>query len=301
MSEKKQKVKRNWPKMSMRWQCHALGLSRGSLYYKPVPMNDATLDIMDQIDRQYLETPFYGRPKMWEHLTRLGYQISEGRVGRLMRKMRLKAIMPKFNTSKRNPKHKVYPYLLRGLSIVRPNQVWASDITFIRLKRGFMYLVAVIDLFSRRVMSWKLSNTLDSGFCVESLNEALFEATPEIFNTDQGSQFTSYAFTECLISRDIRISMDGKGRALDNVFIERVWRSVKYECTYLRQFETVSELRHALTEYFEFYNNRRYHQSLDYKTPEEVYFGIHPEKMMRFTSCGNVENPSGLLTVPQLL
>jgi putative transposase len=219
-----------------------------------------------------------------------------------MRFMGLKGIMPRLNTSKPNPKHKVYPYLLRGLSIVRPNQVWASDITFIRLKRGYMYLVAVIDLFSRRVMSWRLSNTLDSVFCVESLNAALCGYKPDIFNTDQGSQFTSYAFTETLKSQAIQISMDGRGRALDNVFIERVWRSVKYECTYLRQFETVSELKQALTKYFEFYNTRRYHQALNYKTPEEVYFGPNANKnMAALTSCGNVANPSGLLTIPQRL
>ncbi len=194
-----------------------------------------------------------------------------------------------------------YPYLLRGLSIVRHNQVWASDITFIRLKRGFMYLVAVIDLFSRRVMSWKLSNTLDSGFCVETVQEALCEGKPEIFNTDQGSQFTSYAFTELLTSQGIQISMDGKGRALDNVFIERVWRSVKYECTYLSHFETVSELRQALTNYFEFYNTKRYHQSLNYKTPKEVYFGKFTPLLSAGEDYGNVENPSGLHTIPQPL
>lgn len=294
-------MNRNWPKMSLRWQCQALGLCRGSLYYKAVQKGAVTLDMMDQIDRQYLETPFYGRPKMWEHLKSLGYKISQGRVGRLMQLMGLKAIMPRLNTSKRNPQHKVYPYLLRGLAIVRPNQVWASDITFIRLKRGFMYLVAVIDLYSRRVLSWKLSNTLDTAFCVESLNEALCEAKPDIFNTDQGCQFTSYAFTETLKSQSIQISMDGKGRALDNVFIERVWRSVKYECTYLRQFETVSELKQALTKYFEFYNTKRYHQALNYKTPEEVYFGNMTTALSAVEGYGNVENPSGLHTIPQPL
>lgn len=278
-----------------------MGLCRGSLYYKAAPMDKKTLDIMDQIDRQYLETPFYGRPKMWKYLNSLGYQISQGRVGRLMRLMGLKGIVPRLNTSKRNPAHKVYPYLLRGLSIVRPNQVWASDITFIRLKRGFMYLVAVIDLYSRRIMSWGLSNTLDSVLCVECLNKALCEAKPDIFNTDQGSQFTSYAYTETLKSHSIQISMDGKGRALDNVFVERVWRSVKYECTYLRQFETVSELKQSLTKYFEFYNTKRYHQALNYKTPEEVYFGKLTTALSAVESYGNVENPTGLHTVPQPL
>lgn len=265
-------------------------------------MKEETLAVMDKIDRQYLETPFYGRPKMTAHLRRLGMVINPKRVGRLMRLMGLRAVMPKFSTSKPHPGHKIYPYLLRGLAIVRVNQVWATDITYIRLKYGFMYLSAVIDLFSRRVLAWKLSNTLDAGFCVETLEDALKEATPDIFNTDQGRQYTSTAFTSVLTAHSIQISMDGKGRALDNVFVERLWRSVKYESVYLKQFETVSELKGELTRYFEFYNTRRIHQSLDYKTPEEVYFGENASgKMMDLISCGNVENPSGLHTVPQLL
>ena len=273
------------------------------MYYKPVPVDALTLDLMDKIDRQYTETPFYGRPKMTEYLRRAGYLINPKRVGRLMRRMGLRAIMPRFNTSKPHPHHKVYPYLLRGLQIIRPNQVWATDITFIRLKHGFMYLVAVIDLFSRYVLSWKLSNTIDTGFCVDALETALEYTTeaPEIFNTDQGSQFTSYAFTDVLLKREIRISMDGKGRALDNVFIERLWRSVKYECTYLHQFETVSELKLALKKYFEFYNFERYHQSLEYQTPKEVYFGANAIKTVRLASRVNVENLAGLHTFPQLL
>lgn len=301
--ERKIRIKRAWPKMSLRWQCRALGLCRGSLYYQAVPIDEITLDLMDKIDRQYLDTPFYGRPKMTEHLRRMGYWVNPKRVGRLMRIMNLRGIMPRFNTSKPNPKHKVYPYLLRGLQIVRPNQVWATDITFIRLRRGFMYLGAVLDLYSRRVMSWKLSNTLESSFCVEALEDALLVSNekPEIFNTDQGSQFTSYAFTEALLSREIRISMDGKGRALDNVFVERLWRSVKYECTYLKQCETVSELRKDLKNYFEFYNTKRYHQALKLRTPQEVYDSKIIAKMSDLTSYGNVENPPGLHTVPQLL
>ena len=287
--------------MSLRWQCRALGLCRGSLYYQAVETDALTLAMMDEIDRQYLETPFYGRAKLTEHLTRLGHKISEGRVGRLMRRMGIRAIMPRFNSSKRNPVHKVYPYLLKGLAITKINQVWAADITFVRLKKGYMYLVAVIDLYSRRVMSWRLSNTMDTGFCVEALEEALEEGQPEIFNTDQGSQFTSEVFTKTLLAHEIQISMDGKGRAIDNVFIERVWRSVKYECLYLRQFESVTELRTALEEYFEFYNTQRYHQSLKYQTPQEVYGGKGSGETNKFSRCGNVENPSGLRTVPQLL
>jgi putative transposase len=257
--------------------------------------------MMGEIDRKYLETPFYGRAKMTEHLTRLGHKISEGRVGRMMRRMGIRAIMPRFNSSKRNPAHKVYPYLLKGSAITKINQVWVADITFVRLKKGYMYLVAIIDLYSRRVMSWRLSNTMDTAFCVEALKESIEEVQPEIFNTDQGSQFTSEAFTKVLLAQGIQISMDGKGRAIDNVFIERVWRSVKYECLYLRQFETVSELRSALRDYFEFYNTRRYHQSLNYQTPEEVYGGQEPAETNNSPRCGNVENPLGLRTVPQLL
>lgn len=301
MAERRGKVKRGWGKMSLRRQCQALGLCRGSLYYRAVGVDAETLEMMDKIDRQYLETPFYGRAKMTEHLTRLGHKISEGRVGRLMKRMGIRAIMPRFNSSKRNPAHKVYPYLLKGLAITKVNQVWAGDITFVRLKKGYMYLVAIIDLYSRRVMSWRLNNTMDTAFCVEALEEALEEVQPDIFNTDQGSQFTSEFFTQTLLARDIQISMDGKGRAIDNVFIERVWRSVKYECLHLRQFETVSELRLALRKYFEFYNTKRYHQSLNYQTPEEVYDGQRSKKKNVLPRCGNVENPSGLRTVPQLL
>lgn len=296
-------INRDYLQLSLRQQCELLEICRGSVYYTPVPMNELNLELMDQIDRQYIETPYYGRPKMTKHLKDLGFLINPKRIGRLMKLMGLRAIMPKFNTSKPNPNHKVYPYLLRGLQIIRPNQVWATDITFVRLKRGFMYLVAVMDLFSRYVLSWQLSNTIDAGFCVEAAEDALMHAqeAPEIFNTDQGSQFTSYAFTETLLKHEIRISMDGKGRALDNVFVERLWRSVKYECTYLRQFETVSELKHALKKYFEFYNTKRYHQALKYKTPKEVYCGENAAKMEHLTSCVNVENLAGLHTFPQLL
>lgn len=297
-------VSRKYEKLSVRQQCDLLKVCRASWYYKAVPMSDVNLELMDQIDRQYLETPFYGRRKMTVHLRRLGYSVNPKRIGRLMKLMGLRGIAPRLNTSKPNPKHKVYPYLLRGVDIVKKNQAWASDITYVRLKRGFMYLVAVIDLYSRYVMSWKLSNTLEASFCVNAVEVALesHEVVPEIFNTDQGSQFTSDEFTTLLLDRDIRISMDGKGRALDNVFIERLWRSVKYECTYLKSFDTVLELKAALRQYFEFYNDQRYHQALGYKTPKEVYFGENATKMMDFTSCGNVENSiTSLHTIPQLL
>jgi putative transposase len=275
LNERRGQVKRDGSKMSIRWQCKALGLCRGSLYYKAEGISALNVELMSKIDREYTERPYLGRPKLTELMRRMGHAINPKRIGRLMRLMDIRGIVPRLNTSKPNPQHKVYPYLLRGVQIVKKNQVWATDITFLRLKRGFMYLTAVIDVFSRYVLSWELSNTLDTGFCISAVESAIEEAqaTPEIFNTDQGAQFTSYAFTEMLLRQDIRISMDGKGRALDNVFIERLWRSVKYECTYLEQFETVSELKAALKSYFEFYNSGRYHQALNYKTPKEVYFG----------------------------
>ena len=287
----------------MRRQCQVLDVCRASLYYVPIEADVLNLGLMDKIDEQYLETPYYGRPKMTQHLRDLGHWVNPKRVGRLMNKLGIRGITPRLNTSQPNRLHKKYPYLLRGLQIARPNQVWAADITYIRMKRGFMYLVAVIDLYSRYVVSWALSNTIDADFCVDAVQTALEQTdkVPDIFNTDQGSQFTSYVFTEVLLKHDIRISMDGKGRALDNVFVERLWRSVKYECTYLRQFEAVSELRHTLNRYFEFYNSKRYHQALNYKTPKEVYFGNNATKMMDLESCGNVENPPGFRTVPQLL
>ena len=288
--------------MSIRWQCQALALCRGSLYYKAVGESALNVELMDKMDREYTEKPYFGRPKLTEYVRRIGYAVNPKRIGRLMRLMDIQGIVPRLNTSQPNPNHKVYPYLLRGVQIVRRNQVWATDITFIRLKRGFMYLTAVIDLFSRYVLSWELSNTLDAGFCITAVEDAVLHAqtTPEIFNTDQGSQFTSYAFTETLLRQGIHISMDGKGRALDNVFIERLWRSVKYECTHLQQFETVSALRSTLKSYFEFYNSGRYHQALNYKTPKEVYFGENATKMMDLIPCGNVENRmTGLRTVPQ--
>jgi putative transposase len=236
-------------------------------------MSEENLALMDIIDKQYLETPFYGRRKMTVFLRCLGHVVNAKRVGRLMKKMGIEGIRPRLNTSKPHPEHPIYPYLLRGLDIVKINHVWMCDITYVRLRKGFMYLVAVIDVFSRYVLSWRLSNTLDAGFCVEALEDALQNGSqaPDIFNTDQGAQFTSSDFTKQLKQNGIRISMDGKGRAIDNVFIERLWWSVKYECTYLKQCETVSELHSTLSAYFDFYNNDRYHQSLDYQRPAEVY------------------------------
>ena len=285
--------------MSVRWPCRALKLCRGSWYYQPKSMDETTLGMMDLIDRQYMDTPFYGRPKMTEYLRRLGHVINPKRVGRLMRLMGRRGMTPRLNTSTPNPKHPMYPYLLRGMAITKVNQVWAADITYGRLKRGFMYLVAVIDIYSRKLLSWQLSNTLETEVCVESLEDALQDATPEIFNADQGSQFTSHGFTDVIKSHGIRMSMDGKGRALDTIFIERFWRSLKYECLYLKPFETVSDLRDAIKKYVEFYNSERIHQSLGYKTP--VYSEKSVTNLIDLIPCGNVENPVGLHTVPQPL
>ncbi len=225
---------------------------------------------MNLIDEEYTRHPFYGSRKMTVFLRELGYLVNRKRTQRLMG---LEAIYPKPNTSKRSHEHKVYPYLLRGLDIKRPNQVWAIDITYIRLWKGFLYLTAIMDWFSRYVLAWRLSNSLDSSFCLDALEESFEFGRPDIFNSDQGVQFTSEAFTGKLLSRDVQISMDSRGRALDNIFIERLWRSVKYEKVYLKEYQNVRETEEGLGQYFDFYNTERFHQALDYKTPEKVYYG----------------------------
>jgi len=229
---------------------------------------------MDLIDRQYLLTPFYGTRRMGAILGRKGYFVNRKRIQRLMKLMGIEAIYPKKNLSRRRHDHKVYPYLLRGLEIARPNQVWSTDITYIRLESGFVYLVAIIDWFSRYVLSWELSNTLMTDFCIEALNCAFKKdnRTPEIFNTDQGCQFTAESFVSAVESMGAKISMDGRGRALDNIFIERLWRSLKYEEVYLKSYRTPKEAYDGISRYFEFYNNQRPHQSLGYKYPCEVYY-----------------------------
>ena len=268
---RRQKVNFKHKKMSVRQQCSILGICRSGLLYTPIGTSELNLDLMEKIDKKYTDHPFYGRPKMTEQLKKEGYQINGKRVGRLMQKMGIMAIYPKPNTSTRNKAHRVYPYLLRGRDITRSNEVWCADITYIRTGKGFMYLVAIMDWSSRYVIAWELSNTLDGDFCVRVLKRALALGKPEIFNTDQGSQFTSDRFTQTLLGQGIQISMDGKGRALDNVFIERLWRSLKYEMIYLRQFESVPELKSAIRAYLHFYNTERIHQGLAYKTPKEVY------------------------------
>ncbi len=231
------------------------------------------LTFMRLIDEQYMRTPFYGSPKMTEYLRSLDYCVSPKRTTRLMRVMGLQAVVPKRRMTKSNPDHKVYPYLLRNVPIVRADQVWSADITYVPMDQGFMYLVAILDWFSRYVLSWQLSNTLDNNFCIKALEEALeHNRKPAIFNTDQGVQFTSHNFTERLESAEVKISMDGRGRVFDNIFIERLWRSVKYEDIYLRNYSAVIGLEQGLDRYFQFYNNERFHQSLDYKTPTQVYY-----------------------------
>jgi|ERR1043166_2727021 len=258
--------------LSIRRQCELLNLSRSGLYYAGQPESAENLRIMEAIDRQYLKTPFYGIRKMTLELNSQGFPVNHKRVQRLMRLMGLAAIYQKPKTTCRNPEHKVYPYLLRGLVIDHPNQVWAADITYIPMAYGFVYLVAIMDWYSRYVLSWRISTTMDTGFCLEALEEAIQRyGAPGIFNTDQGSQFTSQDWINRLLKALIKISMDGRGRFLDNIFIERLWRTAKYEDIYLKRYETVRELKIGLTEYFRFYNEERLHQALDYKTPAQVY------------------------------
>jgi putative transposase len=258
--------------LSVRRQCELLGLNRSSLYYQPVGETAENLRLMGLIDRHYTDCPVYGSRRMTAWLNQQGEAVNRKRVQRLMRIMGLEAIYPKPRLSV-GPKHKVYPYLLRGVVIDRPDQVWSTDITYVGLPGGFMYLAAIIDWFSRYVLAWRLSNTLDGSFCLDMLEEALGTGQPEIFNTDQGVQFTAAAWTGRLEAAGVAVSMDGKGRCLDNVFVERLWRSVKYEDIYLRGYEDVPQLRTGLGRYFGWYNEERLHQSLGYRTPAEVYRG----------------------------
>lgn len=259
--------------VSISQQCEMFKISRSSFYYQGKGISEEDLELMRLLDEQYLKTPVYGSRSMRNYLQRLGYKINRKRVQRLMRLMGLEAIYPKPKTSIPHPEHRIYPYLLRGLEIERPNQVWATDITYIPLARGFMYLVAIMDWHSRKVLSWRVSNTLDADFCVEALNDAINRfGCPEIFNTDQGSQFTSKEFTDVLKDNGIKISMDGRGRCQDNIFVERLWWTLKYHYVYLRTFENGSELRKGLKHWFGYYNQERFHQSLGNLTPNEVYF-----------------------------
>jgi putative transposase len=261
-------------------QAAALNISRGSVYYLPRPVSDADLAIMRRLDRLHLEFPFAGSRMLRGLLAAEGCRIGRRRVKTLMRRMGIEALYRRPRTSRPEPGHRIYPYLLRGIEITRPNQVWAMDITYIPMARGFVYLAVVLDWFSRRVLSWRLSITMDAAFCVETLEEALAKhGKPDIFNTDQGSQFTGAAFTGALAGAGITISMDGKGAWRDNVFVERLWRSVKYEEIYLRAYDSVSEARASISRYFEFYNLRRPHSSLDGITPDQAYFDQLPLRL----------------------
>jgi putative transposase len=261
--------------LSVRDQCWLLGISRSAMYYAPQGPSAEDLSLMRLLDEQYTRTPFYGVERMTAWLHRQGLQMGHNRVRRLLRLMGLEAIYAKPRLSlPGGPEHRIYPYLLGGLTITRPNQVWATDLTYIRLRQGFVYLTAILDWFSRYVLSWALSTTLDAWFCVEALRQALRQAKPEIFNTDQGSQFTSESFTGVLKKAAVAISMDGKGRVFDNIFVERLWRTVKYEEVYLNDYGDADEARDGLGRFFGFYNHERPHQSLGYRTPEEIHFGL---------------------------
>ena len=265
-------IDRDLASVSIRRQCGLIGLTRSSLYYQPAGESEENLLLMWLIDRQYTKTPFYGWPRMTAHLRREGHEVNPKRVRRLMALMGLQAIYPKRKTTVPAPGHKRYPYLLRGFQISRPCQVWSSDITYVPMRGGFMYLVAVIDWFSRYVLAWQLSNTLDGLFCRVALRQALEQGVPTIFNSDQGAQFTADEFTSLLEGAGTRISMDSRGRALDNVFVERLWRTVKYEHIYLMDYAHVPDLETGLRGYFQFYNRERPHQSLGYRTPAEVHY-----------------------------
>lgn len=262
----------NHPDISVARQCELLDLARSSWYYKPIAVDLYQLHLMNLIDAQYTKTPFYGIRRMTAWLRRQGEVVNHKRVARLMRQMGIEAIYPRPRTTIATDNVRRYPYLLNGLTIDTPNLVWSTDITYIRLAKGFVYLVAIIDWYSRYVLSWQLSNTMDVHFCLVALEQALQIGQPLIFNSDQGSQFTSQTFTSYLETRDIRISQDGKGRAFDNIFIERLWRSVKYEEVYLKDYSTVAVAIEGLGNYFEFYNHQRLHQALDYQVPAVVHF-----------------------------
>lgn len=270
------------PQLPITAQCRLLAISRSGYYYVPMPANAGTLALMALIDQVFMDCPWYGSRQMARHLQRLGHAVGRHRVRRLMAKMGLAAIYQRPRTSDPHPEHRIYPYLLRDLPITQPNHVWCADVTYLPMRRGFLYLVAIMDWATRKVLAWRISNTMDASFCVEALEDAMARhGKPEIFNTDQGSQFTSHAFTGVLRAAEIKISMDGRGRWMDNVFIERLWRSVKYECVYLHAFETGSELRAGLGRWFAYYNHHRPHSALAGRTPAEAYGQIDASRVFR--------------------
>jgi putative transposase len=268
------------PELSIMRQCELASISRLGFYYQPAGETPLNLELMGLIDRQFLETPWYGSRQMARHLRREGYPVGRKRIRRLMAKMGLEPIYQRPRTTVPHPGHQIYPYLLRDMVIERPNQVWCADITYIPMRRGFLYLVAVMDWASRKVLSWRVSNTMEADFCIEALEEALERfGKPEIFNTDQGSQFTAPQFTGVLRAADVRISMDGRGRWMDNVFIERLWRSLKYECIYIHAFATGSTLRAGVRDWIGYYNARRPHSALAGRTPDEAYWATGTKKL----------------------
>jgi putative transposase len=272
--------------ISVRRQCELLGLPRSTAYYAPIPESAENLLLMRQIDAVYLDNPSYGSRSIAAVLGNSGWEVNRKRVQRLMRLMGLAGVTPKRATTKPAPGHRVFPYLLRNVAISHPDQVWSTDITYIPLRGGFVYLTAIMDWYSRYVLSWKLSNRLEGSFCLEALDAALEHGKPEVFNTDQGSQFTSEAFVNRLLSRAVAVSMDGRGRALDNVFIERLWRSVKYQEIYLREYATTADVEEGLKLYFEKYNHERPHQALDNLTPAKVYeWGVAVQRRRRIERC----------------
>lgn len=260
--------------LSIRSQCSLLGLCRASYYYQEEEkISETDIELMRLIDQEYLDHPFYGSRRMTEMLKAQGYHVNRKRVQRLMQEMGLEAIYPKRNVSKPGSPEIKYPYLMKSLKIDRPNKAWCADITYIPLKEGFGYCIAVMDWWSRCILAWRLSNSMDVNFCLEALEEAFLKGKPEVFNTDQGSQFTSILFVEALLKKQVQISWDGRGRALDNIFIERLWRSLKYEDIYLKGYNGLSEARDGIRQYFEFYNQSRPHQALKYQTPMKIHFG----------------------------
>jgi putative transposase len=280
VERRRQMIEPEHSQLSIARQCELVSISRSGFYYRPAGETPLNLALMRLIDAQFLQTPWYGSRQMARHLRREGYTVGRKRVRRLMAKMGLAPIYQRPRTTVPHPEHRIYPYLLRDLVIDRPNQVWCADLTYIPMRRGFLYLVAVMDWTSRKVLSWRVSNTMDVAFCLEALEEALAQfGKPEIFNTDQGSQFTSPQFAGVLQDAGVRISMDGRGRWMDNVFIERLWRSLKYECVYLHAFETGSELRAGLSHWIDYYNARRPHSTLAGRTPDEAYGATERERL----------------------
>jgi putative transposase len=280
--ERKQMIAPERQAPSISRQCQLMGLSRSTFYYAPLPVSPEDLELMRLIDEQYLKTPAYGSRSMVRHFRRQGRTVNRKRIQRLMRLMGIEAIYPKPHTSRPHPEHTRYPYLLKNLTIDHPDQVYAADITYVPMAHGFMYLAVVMDWYSRKILAWRLSNTLDSDFCVQALQEALGRyGAPEIFNTDQGSQFTSGAFTKTLKDHGVAISMDGRSRCLDNVFVERLWWTMKYHYLYLHAFESGEDLRRGLSAWVRYYNQERGHSALDDRTPDEVYFGIVNPMLVR--------------------